>query len=114
MDSRVESIIPDYPMIPEVTEGSGDVIEEDAIVCPKPILTEPYTGENYSIVLKRRASTTDLLNMITKIDVEKMSDKSLFLEYLYAIRKGKFITVVVTMNIKALELVSSYFTWSLK
>ena len=109
MDSRVELIIPDYPIIPELTEGSGDVTEEDTVDCSKLILTEPYTGEDYSIVLKSRASTTDLYNIISRVEIEKLNDKSLSFSYHHAERKGRVIRLIVTMNIKALELVSQYF-----
>ncbi|XP_065910718.1 uncharacterized protein [Dysidea avara] len=104
MDSRVESIVPDYPMIPELTEGSGDVIEEDTVDCSKLILTEPYTGEDYSIVLKPRTSTTDLYNIISRVEIEKMNDEAVSFRYHYAARRGTSLKLIVTMNIKALEL----------
>ena len=104
MDSRVESIIPDY------TENSSDVTEEDTVDCSKLILTEPYTGENYSIVLKPRASTTDLYNIISRVEIEKLNDESLSLTYHYATRRGKSIAIIVTMNTKALELVRKCYT----
>ncbi|XP_065911900.1 uncharacterized protein [Dysidea avara] len=105
MDSRVESIIPDYPMILEFTGGFGDVTEEDTVDCSKRIVTEPYTGEDYSIVLKPRTSTTDLYNIISRVEIEKLNDESLSFTYRYAKRRGKVITIIVTMNTKALELV---------
>ncbi|XP_065912012.1 uncharacterized protein [Dysidea avara] len=105
MDSRVESIITGYPMIPELTEGSDDVTEEDTVDCSKLILTEPYTGEDYLIVLKSRASTTDLYNIISRVEIEKLNDESLSFTYHYAKRRGKAITIIVAMNTKALELV---------
>ena len=64
MDGRVESIIPDYPGL---TKVSGEVTEEDTAVCSKLILTEPCNGEDYSIILKPRASTTDLYNIISRV-----------------------------------------------
>ena len=106
MDSRVDSIIPDYPMIPELTEGSGDVTEEDSANCPKLILTEPYNSEDYFIVLKSRTPATDLYNIINKMEIEKYNDESLSFNYLYAETKRKSIRLLVTMNVKALELVS--------
>ena len=114
MDSRVESIVPDYPMIPELTEGSGDVTEEDTVDCSKLILTEPYTGEDYSIVLKPRTSTTDLYNIISRVEIEKMNDEAVSFRYHYAARRGTSLKLIVTMNIKALELVSknSLFTYT--
>ncbi|XP_065912312.1 uncharacterized protein [Dysidea avara] len=105
MDSRVESLIPDYPMIPELTEGSGDVTEEDTVDCSKLILTEPYTGEDYSVVLKSRVSTTDLFNIISKMEQEKLSDEDLSITFHYATRPGRAIKLVVTMNTKALEMI---------
>ena len=110
MDSRVESIVPEYPMIPELTEGSGDVTEKDTVDCSKLILTEPYTGEDYSIVLKPRASDTDLYNIISRVEIEKLNDESLSFTYHYATRRGQSITINVTMNTKALELVSKFYT----
>jgi len=88
MDSRVDSIIP--------------IVAEE--VCPKLILTEPYNGEDYSIVLKPRASTTDLYNIIKKLYDENMS-----ITFHYATRPcvGKPIKLVVTMNKKALKLVGN-------
>ncbi|XP_065912761.1 uncharacterized protein [Dysidea avara] len=106
MDSRVESIITGYPIVPERSHlGSGDVTEEDTVDCSKLILTEPYTGENYSIVLKPRASTTDLYNIISRVEIEKLNDESLSFTHHYTTRRGKLITITVTMNTKALELV---------
>ena len=103
MESRVESIIPDYP---ELVDNSSEVTEENTVDCSKLILTEPYNGEDYSIVLKRRASTTDLYNIISRIEIEKLNDESLSFIYHHATRKAKVITLIVTMNTKALELVS--------
>ena len=109
LDSRVESIIPDFLMIPELPEGSGDVTEEDHTVdCSKLILTEPYTGEDYFIVLKPRISITDMYNIISRVEIEKLNDESLSFNYHHATRKGKVITLVVTMNVKSLELVSKW------
>jgi len=106
MESKVESIIPDYPMIPELTEGSGDVTEEDTVDCSKLILTEPYNGEDYSIVLKPRTSTTDMYNIISRLQIEKMNDEVVYFRYHYAARRGTSLKLIMTMNIKALELVS--------
>ena len=105
LDSRVESIVPDYPMVPNLTEGSGIVTEEDTVDCSKLILTGPYNGENYSIVLKSRASTTDLYNIISRVEIEKLNDKSLSFTYHHATRRGKAIEMIVTMNTNALKLV---------
>ena len=106
IDSRVKSIIPDYPMIPELPEGSG---EEDTIDCSKLILTEPYNGEDYSIVLKPRTSAPDLYNIIGKLVSGKMNDKAVSFKYHYTVRRGTSLKLIVTMNIKALELVSNFF-----
>ncbi|XP_065911835.1 uncharacterized protein [Dysidea avara] len=102
MDSRVESIIPHFPGL---TDDLDDVTEEDTVDCSKLILTEPYTGEDYSIVLKSRASTTDLSNIISKMEQEKLSDEDLSITFHYATRRGRAIKLVVTMNTKALELI---------
>ena len=111
MDSRVESIITGYPIVPERSHlSSGGVTEEDTVDCSKLILTEPYTGENYSIVLKPRASTTDLYKIISRVEIEKLNDESLSFTHHYATRRGKLITITVTMNTKALELVSKCHT----
>jgi len=106
LDSRVESIIPDYPIILDLPEGSGDVTEEDNVDCSKLILTEPYTGEDYSIVLKPRTSITDLYNIISRIEIEKKSNEGVSFNYHYTARRGAALKLIVTMNIKALELVS--------
>jgi len=111
LDSRVESIIPDFLMIPELPEGSGDITEEDNVDCSKLILTEPYTGEDYSIALKPRTSTTDMYNIISRIEIEKLNDASLSFKYHHGEKKGKTIRLIVTMNIKALELVSVLSTF---
>ena len=108
----MESIIPavDYQIIPELTEGSGDVTDvEDNVDCSKLILTEPYTASNtsedYSIVLKPRTSTTDLYNIISRIEIEKLNDDSLSFNYQHSTKKGNTIRMIVTMNTKALKLV---------
>ena len=108
MESKVKAI---YPMIKHNQQDLGDVTEEDTIDCPKLILTEPYNGEEYSIVLKYRTSTTDLYNIISRVETEKLNDESLSFTYHYATRSGKVITMIVTMNKKALELVSKYYTF---
>ena len=107
MESKVKAI---YPMIKHNQQDLDDVTEEDTIDCPKLILTEPYNGEDYSIVLKPRASSTDMENIIRRVETEKLNDKSLSISYHYAIRSRKVITMIVTMNRKALELVSKYYT----
>ena len=107
MDSRVELIIPDYPTTPELTDGSGDVTEEDTVDCSKLILTEPYTGEDYSIVLKPSASNTDLYNIISNMEQEKLNDDAVFFKYRYAARRSTSLTLRIMMNVKALELVST-------
>ena len=104
MESRVESIIPDYP---KFVDNSSEVTKEDTVDCSKLILTEPYNGEDYSIVLKRRTSTTDMYNIISRVEIERLKDESLIFEYHHAARKGRVITFRVTMNVKALELVSN-------
>jgi len=91
-------------MIPKLTEGSGDV-EETTIDCSKLILTEPYSGEEYSIVLKPRTSTTDMYNIISRIEIEELNDESLFFNYNHSVRMGETLTIIVTMNNKALNLV---------
>jgi len=108
MDSKVKAI---YPIVEHNQQDLGDVTEEDTIDCSKLVLTEPYNGENYSIVLKPRTSTTDLYNIISRVEIEKLNDESLSLTYHYATRRRKVITMIVTMNTKALELVSKYFTY---
>jgi len=105
MDSKVKAI---YPMVEHNQQDLGDVTEEDTIDCPKLILIKPYNGEEYSIVLKPRASITDLYNIISRIEIEKLNDESLSFTYHHATRRGKSIKLIVTMNTKALELVSIY------
>jgi len=102
MDSRVESIIPDYPGL---TKDSGKVTEEDTVDCSKLILTEPYNGEDYSVVLKPRVSTTDLENIVSRVEIEKLNDKSISFTYHHSSRRGKVIEMIVTMNTNALKLV---------
>ena len=112
MDTRVASIIPHYPKLgPDTTKHFDDVTEEDTVDCSKLILSEPYIGEDYSILLKSRASTTDLYNIISRVEIEKLNDKSLSFSYHHAERKRKAIRLVVTMNIQALELVSILHTF---
>jgi len=67
-----------YTRLLELTEGSGDVTEEDTVDCSKLILTEPYNGEDYSIVMKHRTSFTDLENIISTADIEQLNDESIF------------------------------------
>ena len=98
MNSRVESIIPDYPVAPELTKDSGHVTEVDTVDCFKLILTKPYNGEGYSIVLKHRTSAIDLHNIISRIEIEKLHGKSLSFTYHHVTRRGKVITMIVTMN----------------
>jgi len=100
MDNRTKSIIPGLIY---------DLGEEVAGSCPKLILTEPYNRENYSIVLKSRATYTDLINIISKLKEEKLNDKNLSITFHYATRPRKTFKLVVTMNKRALELVSNYF-----
>ena len=103
MDSKVKAI---YPMVEHIQQDLGEVTEEDSVDCLKLILTEPYNGEDYSIVLKSRASSTDMENIISRADVEKLNDESLSFTYHHAVRRGKAIEMIVTMNTNALKLVS--------
>jgi len=103
--SKVEAIIPNYPIAELNQQDLGDVTEEDTVDCSKLILTEPYGGEKYSIVLKPRASFTDLENIISRVDVEKLNDESISFTYHHATRRGKVTEMIVTMNSNALKLV---------
>jgi len=102
MDSKVKAI---YPTVEHNQRDLGEVTEEDTIDCPKLILTEPYSGEDYSIVLKPSASSTDMENIISKADIEKLKDESISFTYHHAARRGKAIEMNVTMNTNALKLV---------
>ena len=103
MDSKVKAI---YPMIKYNHQDLGEVTEEDTIDCPKLILTEPYNGEDYIIVLNSTVSTTDLYNIISRVEIETLNDESLSFTYHHATRRGKSIKLNVTMNTNALKLVS--------
>ena len=102
MDSKVKVI---YPVVKHNQRDLGEVTKEDTVDCPKLILTEPYNGEDYSIVLKSRASFNDMGNIISRVDVEKLKNESLSFTYHHAARRGKIIEMSVTMNTNALKLV---------
>jgi len=100
LDSRVKSIIP-------IPEDSGVFATgEDTVDCSKLVLTEPYNGEYYHIILKSKASTADLYRIIGKMELETQNDNFLSFSYHHAEREGRTIRFTVTMNVRALKLVS--------
>ena len=104
LENSVEFIAPNYPELIVLPEGSGEShITTD---CSKLILDEPYIGDDYSIIFNPKTSTTDLYHIITKMEMAKLSDKSITFKYYYSIRKGKQLSMVVRINSKALEMVS--------
>ena len=104
-ESRVEFIIPDYPVSGIDPQGSGEAEDVYTADCSKLVLKEPYHGRNYSIIFKRKTSLNVLFDVITKMEQAKLDDDTLTFNYYYSIKKGKKITMVVEMNIKALQMV---------
>lgn len=103
LENSVEFIAPNYPELIVLPEGSG---ESHSTTCSKLILDEPYNRNDYSITFKPNTSTNDLYHIITKMEMTKLSDKSITFKYYYSIRKGKQLSMVVKINSKALEMVS--------
>ena len=83
--------------------GSEDL---HAAECFKLVLNEPYNGSNYSVTFKGNISLNTLYRVITKMELAKLSDNTLSFNYYHSIRKGKRMTMIVRMNIKALHMVS--------
>lgn len=106
-ESRVEFIVPYYPE--SIIDPQDSHEDEDIYVaqCSKLVLKESYNGNNYSVVFKRKTSLNHLYHVITKMELTKLSDKTLTFNYYYSIRKGNKIIMVAGMNIKALNMVSS-------
>ena len=88
-------------------QGSGDVEDVYIAECSKLILNEPYHGNNFSVVFKRKTSLNTLYHVITKMELAKLSDDTVTFNFYYSIKKGTQIIMVVGMNNKALKMVSS-------
>ena len=99
--------MPDYPRITIAPQGSDNTKDVNTADCSKLILKEPYHGSNYSVAFKRKSSTDTLYYVIAKMEVQKLSDDTLTFNYYYSIKKGNKLVVVVEMNNKVLQMVSS-------
>ena len=106
-ESRVELILPDYTKSIIDPQGSG-VGSEDlhAAECFKLVLNEPYYGSNYYVTFESKTSLNTIYQVITKMELAKLSDDSLSFNYYHSIRKDKHIIMAVEMNIKALQMVN--------
>ena len=105
-ESKVEYIFPDYPRSIIDPQDFGEVKDVYIGDCSKLVLKEPYHGNNYSVIFKRKTSLNTLYHIITKMELAKLSDDTITFTYYHSIKKGKKITIVVEMNIKALHMVS--------
>ena len=106
LESKVEYIFFDFPKSTIDPQDSGEVKDEYIEDCSKLVLKEPYHGNNYSVVLKRKTSLNTLYHIITTMELAKLSDDTIAFTYYHSMKKGKKITMVVEMNIKALHMVS--------
>ena len=88
-------------------QSSGDAEDVYIAECSKLVLNEPYHGNNYSIVFKRKTSLNYLYHVITKMELAKLSNDTVTFNFYYSIKKGNQIIMVVGMNNKALQMVSS-------
>ena len=94
--------MPDY-----TNQGSGEATDAHAVNCHKLALSEPYHGNNYSIIFKRKTSLSKVYYIITKMELTKLSDDNLTFDYYYSITKNNQITIGVGMNHNALQMVST-------
>ena len=110
-ESRVEFILPDYPksiIDPPDLDKPKDVYIAG---CSKLAIKKPYHGANYSIIFKHKTSLNTLYHVITKIELAKLSDKTITFNFYYSVMKGKKVTMVAEMNDKAIYMVrKSIFT----
>lgn len=107
-DSRVEFITPDYDANSTTDiQSSGEIEEVFTTDCSKLVPNEPYHGNNYSVTFKHKATPNVQRDIVTKMELSKLSDNTLVFTYYYSIRKNNQIIMVVGMNIKALNLVSN-------
>lgn len=104
LESSVELITPDYPKTVVLPEGSGVV--DSTIDCPKLTTDESHSGNDYSVAFKPKTITSDLYNIINKMELAGQNDDTLSFKYHYSIRRGKQYFIVAAMNTKALEMVS--------
>ena len=89
-------------------QSSSDAEDVYIAECSKLVLNEPYHGNNYSIVFKRKTSLNYLYHVITKMELAKLSnDSTVTFNFYYSIKKGNQIIMVAEMNNKALQMVSS-------
>ena len=88
-------------------QSSSDAEDVYIAECSKLVLNEPYHGNNYSIVFKRKTSLNYLYHVITKMELAKLSNDTVTFNFYYSIKKGNQIIMVVGMNNKALQMVSS-------
>jgi len=109
LESRVETIFPDYPKT-HIDPHSSDEIEDVHVYatdCFKLVLKEPYSGNNYSITFKPKTSLNTLYYVITKMELAKLNDSTITFNYYHSIRKGKKVIMIVGMNAKALHMVNT-------
>ena len=107
LESRVEVILPDYPRITIAPQGSDETKDTYTTNCSKLVLKEPYHGSNYSVAFKPKSSPDTLYYVIAKLELQKLNDDTLTFHYYYSIKKGNKMVMVVEMNNKALQMVSS-------
>ena len=105
LESSVESITPEYPKPVVFPEGSGESV--DIIDCPKLILDDSHSGNDYSIAFKPKTTTSKLYYLIIKMQLAEHGDGSISFKYHYSVRKGKQYYMIAKMNTKALEMVST-------
>ena len=108
-ESTVESILPDYPkpIIDPPVFGKAENEYVYAGDCFKLVFNQPYHGNNYSIIFKRRTTLNTLYHIITKMELAKLDDSNLTFNHYYTMRKDKKIIMAARMNIKALNMVSN-------
>ena len=104
-ESRVEFIMPYYPTSGVDPQGPNESEDVYTTNCSKLILKEPYHGNNYTITFKRKTSLNVMFDVITELELAELSDNTLTFNYHYSMKKGRKITMVVEMNIKALQMV---------
>ena len=112
LDGRVEFIVPDYSrsaILPKHSSKTKDAKVEEVhnANCSKLLIKRPFSGNNYSIIFKRKASSNTLMHVITKMDLLKINDSSFIFQFYYAIRRRNKIIMIAGMNNKAIEIVSN-------
>ena len=103
----MEFILPNYPKVTIDPQGSDENEHAYSASCSKLVLKEPYHGNNFSVVFKRKASPDTLYHVIATMELQKLSDDTVTFIFYYSITKRNQTVLVVGMNNKALQMVSS-------